>query len=74
MIKQLQTSFDFMGRPENAANAILFVMCFALFFIIIGVGLAWVASLLITKKVTGHYSFDDFIDHTNRQSKIRRVK
>jgi hypothetical protein len=60
MKQSMQTSFEYMSRPEHATNAVLFLMCFALFFILMGVGIAWVVSLIIDRKVNKPESFEDF--------------
>lgn len=75
-MRSMQEMFNYMARPENATNAVMFIIVYSLFVMLMGVGLAWVISILIENRVNKPMSFDDFIDHTNKQSgfKIRRVK
>ncbi len=74
----LKSLFDFMGRPENFRTSVLLIIVYALFFTLLGLILAWVVQRLAYKTFRHDntvYSFDDFCDHTNRQSslKVRRV-
>lgn len=77
-MKSIQELFNFMSRTGNEAIVILFVICYTLFVILIGVGLAWLYSILVDWKLKRKppYSIQDYVDHTNRNSgfKINKAK
>lgn len=68
----IQDFFAVISQPENFKLAIAFILCYTLFIMLLGVGLAWLINTLVSKKVNRPVSFDDLIQQTNYKS--RRVR
>lgn len=72
MKQAISDFFSVISQPENFKLAIAFILSYTLFTMLLGVGLAWIISTLVGKKVNRPVSFDDLIQQTNY--KTRRVK